>query len=121
MRLCNTARIVLPVALGGLWLSAVSLAQNNKDSSKNPAVREPQKIVGCLTGDEDRYTLGTSNDTLYLLNGEPATFKRYNGKMVEATGTVGESSRETSKNDVLSEQPPTLKVTSLKKVADGCN
>ena len=121
MKLRNLARIVLPVALLGVWLSIGCFAQDNKDGAKKPANNQPQKFVGCLTGYENRYTLGASDDTLYLLDGDPETFKRYNAKMVEATGTVSEPSRETSKHDVLSQQPPTLKVTSLKKVADGCN
>lgn len=121
MELRHRVKIVLSVALAGLWLSNGCLAQNNKDGSGKLANSQPQKIVGCLTGDEDRYTLGAANDTLYLLDGDPDTFKRYNATMVEATGTVSEPSRETSKHDVLSEQPPTLKVTSLRKLADGCN
>ncbi len=121
MKLCDVARMALPIALLGLALPMGCSAQDNKDGSTKPANGQPQKIVGCLTGYEDRYTLGTANDTLYLLDGDPATFKRYNAKMVEATGTVSEPARETSKHDVLSQQPPTLKVTSLKKVADGCN
>ncbi|MGC2112714.1 MAG: hypothetical protein WA655_24555 [Candidatus Korobacteraceae bacterium] len=78
-------------------------------------------IVGCLTGYEGRYTLGASNDTLYLLDGDTALFKRYNARMVQASGTVTEPSPHTSQENVLSQQPPTLTVTKLKKVADGCN
>jgi hypothetical protein len=117
----DIAKMALPVALAGLWLPTGSLAQNNKDDSGKPANPQPQKIVGCLTGYEDRYTLGAADDTLYLLDGDPDTFKRFNAKMVEVTGTLSESSKETSKHDVLSQQPPMLKVTSLKKIADGCN
>ncbi len=121
MKLRNAASITLSVALLGSPLSIGCLVQDNKEGSTKPTNSQPQKIVGCLTGYEDRYTLGASNDTLYLLDGDPDAFKRYNAKMVEATGTVSEPSRETSKHDALSEQPPTLKVTSLKKLADGCN
>ena len=120
MKLPNIAKILLP-ALLGLWFSIGCLAQNGNDGSNKPANEQPKKIVGCLTGDEDRYTLAASNDTLYLLDGEPETFRRYNARMVEVTGTVSASTSETSKHDVLSQQPPTVKVTSVKKVADRCN
>ncbi len=121
MELRPSVRIVLSVALAGLWFSTGSAAQNNKDGSGQPSNGQPQKVVGCLTGEDNRYTLAASNGNLYLLDGEAEAFKRYNAKMVEATGTVSESSSETSKHDVLSQQPPTVKVTSLRKIADRCN
>lgn len=113
-------RTVLLVAVFGLFASITSLAQN-KDGSKGKPTEGPQTIVGCLTGYDDRYTLGAANDTLYLLDGDNEMFKRYNARMVQVTGTVSEPAPGTSKNNVLSQQPPTLKVTSVKKVADGCN
>jgi hypothetical protein len=78
-------------------------------------------VVGCLTGYDGHYTLGTSSDTLYLLEGDSALFKRYNARMVQATGTVSESAPDPSRNNVLSQQPPKLTVSKLKKVADGCD
>ncbi len=48
-------------------------------------------------------------------------FKKLNARMVQATGTVTEPGPETSKRNVLSQQPPTMVVSKLKKVADGCN
>jgi hypothetical protein len=65
--------------------------------------------------------LGAANDTLYLLDGDSAVFKKLNGRMVKATGLISEPARNTSEHNVLSQQPPTLTVQSLKKVADGCN
>lgn len=103
-----------------LLVSSSLSAQNQGGSPPQPA-SPPKTVVGCLTGYDGHYTLGASNDTLYLLDGDSATFKKYNAKMVRATGTVSEPSHETSRNNVLSQQPPTLTVTSLKKVADGCN
>lgn len=113
------------VVLGGLLALSTSIAswpqQQGGSSSKPAESAKPQTIVGCLTGYNDRYTLGASNDMLYLLDGDNETFKRYNAKMVRVTGTVTEPPPGTSSHDVLSQQPPTLKVRSLKKVADGCN
>jgi hypothetical protein len=86
-----------------------------------PPVGTPMTIVGCLTGYDGHYTLGTSSDTLYLLKGDSALFKRYNARTVQVMGTVTEPSPGTSPNNVLSQQPPTLTVSKLKKVADGCN
>lgn len=114
-------RAVHLVTVFGLFVSISSLAQSKDGSQGKPVEGKPQTIVGCLTGYDDRYTLGASNDMLYLLDGDNETFKRYNAKMVQATGTVSEPAAGTSKHNVLSQQPPTLKVTSLKKVADGCN
>ena len=102
-----------------LWCaSTLAWAQKSKDAS--PPAGKPITAVGCLTGYEGRYTLGTSSDMLYLLEGDTDAFKRLNARMVEATGTVSEPPPHTSKDDVLSQQPPTLTVTKLKKVADGC-
>lgn len=100
----------------------LTLYAQSKEGTSDAAVHGQQKtVVGCLTGYEGRYTLGASNDMLYLLDGDTDQFKRLNAKMVRATGLVSEPSRDTSRHDVLSQQPPTMKVTSLKKVADGCN
>jgi hypothetical protein len=118
----DKTRIVILMGLLVLSTSVASWSQNKDDSSSKSADGgKPQTIIGCLTGYDDRYTLGASSDTLYLLEGDNETFKRYNAKMVRVTGTVTEPPPGTSKHDVLSQQPPTLKVTSLKKVADGCN
>jgi len=106
--------------LAGFGLSTLR-AQSGE--SKSDAARHDQAktIVGCLTGEDGHYTLGTSDDMLYLLEGDTEQFKHLNAKTVRATGTVSGSSRQTSKDNVLSQQPPMMKVTSLKKVADGCN
>ena len=89
---------------------------------KTPGTTQPKTVTikGCMTGYEGRYTIGTARDDLYLLEGDVATFKRYNAKMVEATGTLAPAATETSPNDALSEQPPQLTVTKLKKLADRC-
>ncbi len=91
-------------------------------SGKTPRTAEPKTVTikGCMSGYEGRYTIGTARDDLYLLEGDVATFKRYNGKMVEATGTVAPTATETSPQDALSQQPPQLTVTKLKKLADRC-
>ncbi len=77
-------------------------------------------VKGCLTGAENRYTIGTSRGDLYVLDGDPSLFKRYNSKIVEATGTLSPATNRTSHQDALSEQPPELKITKLKKLADVC-
>ena len=101
-------------------MTAVAQSQGNAPKQSPPA-GTPKTVVGCLTGYDGNYTLGASNDTLYLLEGDTALFKRYNARMVQVTGTVSEPSQGTSRNNVLSQQPPTLTVSRLKKVADGCN
>jgi hypothetical protein len=104
-------------------LSLIVRAQvQGPPSRPTPGTTEPKTITikGCMSGYEGRYTIGTARDDLYLLEGDVATFKRYNGKMVEATGTLAPAARETSPHDALSEQPPQLTVTNLKKLADRC-
>jgi hypothetical protein len=101
-----------------------AFAQSQGDASPKqsaPPSGTPKSVVGCLTGYDGHYTLGASNDTLYLLEGDNALFKRYNARMVQVTGTISEPPPAPSRNNVLSQQPPTLTVSKLKKVADGCN
>jgi len=121
MRLRNLVKVALPFVTFGLLIPTAVFAQDKGDSANKPSTGQPKTIVGCLTGYDGHYTLGASNDTLYLLDGDAAAFKKLNARMVKVTGTVSEPSRETSKNNVLSQQPPTLTVQTLKKVADGCN
>ena len=101
--------------------NVAALSQQDGSKAPAPAAGKTITVVGCLTGYDGRYTLGTSSDMLYLLDGDSAMFKRLNARMVQAIGTVTEPQPHTSHDNVLSQQPPTLTVTKLKKVADGCN
>ncbi len=123
MKSCDLRKRLLTTAVFGLCTFSTAIAQSQGDSSpKQPApAGEPKTVVGCLTGYDGHYTLGASNDTLYLLHGDEAQFKRYNAKMVQATGTISEPQPGSSRQNVLSQQPPSMTVTKLKKVADGCN
>ena len=121
MRLRNGFKVAWPFLTFALLVSTTVWPQDKGGSASKAPTAEVKTIVGCLTGYDGHYTLGASNDTLYLLDGDSAAFKKLNARMVKVTGTVSEPSRETSKNNVLSQQPPTLTVQSLKKVADGCN
>jgi hypothetical protein len=114
--------LALPLAVSSLYASLPAVAQNHTSPSQStPPTGKPITIVGCLTGYEGRYTIGTMSDTLYLLDGDSASFKRLNARMVQATGTVTESPPHSSRDNVLSQQPPTLTIVKLRKVADGCN
>jgi hypothetical protein len=118
------SRNIIGMSLAAFFLTVCAstsvCAQDKGNSAKPvPAPGGPQTIVGCLTGYEGRYTLGASDDKLYLLDGDTTQFKKYNARMVKITGTVSEPSPETSRHE--SQQPPTLTVQTLKKVADGCN
>jgi hypothetical protein len=124
MRLLAGARILLVPAIFALYAAMTASPQSQEGSSPKqtaPPSGTPRTVVGCLTGYDGHFTLGTSSDTLYLLEGDSALFRRYNARMVQVTGTVSESPPGPSKNNVLSQQPPTLTVSKLKKVADGCN
>ena len=124
MRLLRGARTLLMPGILALSAAMAASAQSQEGSSPKqtvPPSGAPKTVVGCLTGYDGHFTLGTSSDTLYLLEGDSALFKRYNARMVQATGTVSEPPPGPSKNTVLSQQPPTLTVSKLKKVADGCN
>jgi hypothetical protein len=104
-------------------VALVAPAQNQPSPAAQGSAASGTKTVtvkGCLTGVEDRYLIGTSRDDLYLLRGDLALFKRYNAKMVEATGTLSPPANKTSHDDALSQQPPELQVTSLKKIGDRC-
>lgn len=121
----NTQRTaLLSLAIFGLFASVTVFAQKQgvaPQKPSSPTVSTQKTVVGCLTGYDGHYTLGTSDDTLYLLEGDSALFKRYNARTVQITGSVSEPPPGTSSNNVLSQQPPTLTVSKLKKVADGCN
>ena len=109
------------VALCASISTPLAQGQGNGAPKQSPPGGTPKTVVGCLTGYDGHYTLGASNDTLYLLDGDNALFKRYNARMVQVTGTVSEPPPAPSRDNVLSQQPPTLTVSKLKKVADGCN
>ncbi len=120
----SACKVWLTLATFAVCAGMTASAQNQDGSSPKqtaPPGGKPKTVVGCLTGYDGHYTLGTSSDNLYLLEGDPALFKRYNARLVEATGTVSEPAPGTSKENVLSQQPPTLTVSKLKKVADGCD
>ena len=123
LKLRAVDRTLRSVALTGVCAVTVWAQSDGGSARKAPAPPDgkPVTVTGCLTGYDGRYTLGTPNDTLYLLDGDTALFKRYNARMVQAVGTVSEPAPHTSRDNVLSQQPPTLTVTKLKKIADGCN
>jgi hypothetical protein len=124
MGLNEGARTLVTLAIFALCAAMTASAQSQGSASpKQPSSPNgaPKTVVGCLTGYDGHYTLGTMSDTLYLLAGDSALFKRYNAMLVQATGTVSEPPPDPSRNNVLSQQPPTLTVSKLKKVADGCN
>lgn len=78
-------------------------------------------VTGCLTGMEGHYTLGTMSDQLFLLQGEDTQLKKFNAQRVRVTGSVTEPPPHTSRQNVLSQQPPTLTIHTIKKVADTCS
>ena len=124
MGLNEGARTLVTLAIFALCAAMTASAQSQEGPSPKqtaPPSGVLKTVVGCLTGYDGHYTLGTMSDTLYLLIGDAALFKRYNARMVQATGTVSEPPPDPSKNNVLSQQPPTMTVSKLKKVADGCN
>ena len=124
MRLDGVPRALLTLAAFALIAAVMASAQSQKGSSPKAAVPPsgaPKTVIGCLTGYDGHYTLGTSSDVLYLLAGDSALFMRYNAMLVRATGTVSEPPPDPSRHSDLSQQPPTLTVAKLKKVADGCD
>ena len=101
MRLLGGASILLKPAIYALGAAMTVSAQGQEGSlPKQTSPPGLKTVVGCLTGYDGHYTLGTSSDTLYLLEGDSALFKRYNARMVQATGTVSESAPSPSKNNV---------------------
>jgi hypothetical protein len=101
----------------------IAVSQDQRTPAPNsapPADSKSVTIKGCLTGFDGHYTIGTSRDDLYVLQGDASLFKRYNGKMVKATGTLSASVQESSTQNALSQQPPQFKVSQLRKIADIC-
>jgi hypothetical protein len=119
------ANVLLTAVIFAACAATAASAQSQPGSSPKPTAPPsgPTKtVVGCLAGYDGHYTLGTSSDVLYLLVGDSALFKRYNARLVQATGTVSEPPpHDSMRKHELSKQPPTLTVSKLKKVADGCD
>lgn len=109
-------------------LTAILASAQQSSSNPQPAANAQQSspgaqqktITGCLSGYGDRYTIGTSKDNIYLLEGDPAVFKKLNGARVEVTGTLSPAKKGRSGQDALDYQFPTIKVTSLKKLDGTC-
>lgn len=116
-------RVCFAMAIVAVYVAMTASMQSQETAPAKQAAGSngtPKTIVGCLSGYDGRYTLGTSTDDLYELAGDPDLFKRYNGKKVQATGTVSQAAKGTSPNNALSQQPPRLNVSKLKKLADNC-
>ena len=112
--------ILVSIAAVLLAAPAVLFAQD-KASAPDQASGNTVTVTGCLTGTDGRYTLGTMGDKLYLLRGGNTELKKFNAQRVRITGSVTEPPPHTSRHDVLSQQPPTLTIDTIKKVADTCN
>jgi hypothetical protein len=117
-------KVLLAAAICVLTFAPQVFAQDGSGTSK-PSVPSanaaPITVVGCLTGIDGRYTIGTSSDKIYTVEGDPDQLRRFNSVTVKITGVVGPSKHETSHTDALSYQLQTLTVSKIKKVADSCN
>ena len=119
------SRILLSIAVLALAATAAVFAQDKAASAPDQTGASgganTVTVTGCLTGTNGRYTLGTMSDKLYLLRGDSAQLKKFNARRVRVTGSVTEPAPHTSRHDVLSQQPPTLTIDTIKKVADTCS
>lgn len=124
MRLTRLFRILVSTALFSLLVATAPLAQDNSGGAakkgETPANGSTVTVTGCLTGGEGRYTLGTMKDELYVLHGDQALLNKFNAQRVQVTGTYSGSKDRESSHDALRDQPPTITVTKIKKLADTC-
>jgi hypothetical protein len=117
-------RALLSAGLFTFITTIMPLAQDKATSSTSQsgtAGGSTITVTGCLTGSDGRYTLGTMSDKLYILRGDNTKLKKFNARRVRITGSVSEPPPHTSNRDVLSQQPPSLTVNTIEKVADTCS
>ena len=119
-----------------LLLSAICLAQqtsstNQGTSNASSTVKSaPITVIGCVSGLEGVYTLGSETGNLYRLAGDRSSFRRYVGQTVRITGTTSPSSSSTTVNESLKQKsanqgalitsPPMLTVSKIEKIAATC-
>jgi hypothetical protein len=108
-----------------LLLLGTSAARQTSGSEKAKAepskVAESKSIQGCLSGDSrEGYFLGTDTGDLYQVIGSNASLHHYAGQSVRITGTVAYRKPAWSPSRVLATLPPTLTLSSIKKISDTC-
>ena len=116
-------RTLLSLGLFSFLASTAPFAQDKAAAAAGQVAPASNTVTvtGCLTGMDGHYTLGTMSDQLYLLQGDNSVLKKFNAQRVRITGSVSEPPPHTSNRDVLSQQPPSLTVNTIKKVADTCS
>jgi hypothetical protein len=115
--------LFLPVFL---LLPGISAAQQttNPDKVQNEASKTvgPKTLAGCLSGDSrEGYFLGSDTGDLYQVIGSNASLHRYAGQTVRIIGSVAYRKPAWSPSRVLASLPPTLTLSSIKKVSDTCD
>jgi len=119
-----------------LLLSAICLAQQTSSTNQgtsnasSTAKSAPITVIGCVSGLEGVYTLGSETGNLYRLAGDSSSFRRYLGQTVRITGTTSPSSSSTTVNESLKQKsanqgalitsPPMLTVSKIEKIAATC-
>jgi len=93
-----------------LLLSAICLAQQTSSTNQgtsnagSTAKSAPITVIGCVSGLEGVYTLGSETGNLYRLAGDRSSFRRYVGQTVRITGTESPSSSSTTVNESLKQK-----------------
>jgi hypothetical protein len=107
--------------LPGICLAQQSSKQENSKASAPSKATGPQSIEGCLSGDSrEGYFLGTDTGDLYQVIGSNSSLHHYAGESVRINGTVAYRKPSWSPSRVLASLPPTLTLSSIKKVSDTC-
>ena len=118
--------------LSAMWLLARQTSSTNQGNSnaRSSAKSAPITVIGCVSGLEGVYTLGSETGNLYRLAGDRSSFRRYVGQTVRITGTTSPSSSSTTVNESLKQKsanqgalitsPPMLTVSKIEKIAATC-
>jgi hypothetical protein len=115
--------LFLPLVLLLLGVSAAQQQTTNPQKAENEASKTvgSMTLSGCLSGDSrEGYFLGSDTGDLYQVIGSNASLHRYAGQTVRITGTVAYRKPAWSPSRVLATLPPTLTLSSIKKVSDTC-
>jgi hypothetical protein len=95
--------------------------QGSKSSSMAPQGSTiSDKIQGCLSESNGKFTLTDNSGTAYQLTGKTANLKAHVGHTIEVTGKTSGANAPGSMSGEQSSMEQTLQVTSFKHVSSNC-
>jgi hypothetical protein len=103
-------------------VTAPALAQSSSKQGADTSASHRKILEGCLTSLHGVYSLGTTTDGLYHLQGSAKMLSKHVSQQVRVTGLVEAPKSQPSAPPANGSawHPPTLKVSKIEKVFDTC-